>query len=376
MVKEHEETGLVIADSTPGGEIVNVDQSTWLNAQRVEIDRQVATAKQYPRNVKTAVEEAESLATATEDIASQMFYALPRAGKVIEGPNVRLCEVFFQTWGNLQVKTAGVTVLEKEVVASFGIWDMQRNISVMSEARRRITRKNGDRFDDDMVLVTAKAAASIAFRDAIKRVVPLVYIDRVYKKCRAIAAGDAKSIGTRRAAAFQAFAAWGVTKEQVLARLQVASEEEITADHLATLVGIRAAIKDGQASVEQAFPPLKVEDVKAAPQMQAIVNELQKATARPAPAQEPPEEPDAATVTEGPTDPREDLGGRGPDPTPPMYNEDDREAMYEKVCQMMADVGAKKMDKLLKDAGIDSLNEKTPAAKLATVLDKLGAKVK
>ena len=67
---------------------------------------------------------------------------------------------------------------------------------------------------------TGNAAASIALRNAIFRVVPRAYIDGVYEKARQVAVGDAKTLGERRESLLQRFEKLGVTRDRVFARLE------------------------------------------------------------------------------------------------------------------------------------------------------------
>ena len=54
---------------------------------------------------------------------------------------------------------------------------------------------------------------------------------------------------------FAHFLKLGATREAILAAINVQGEEDIGLDELATLKGIATAIKDGDTTVEQAFPP-------------------------------------------------------------------------------------------------------------------------
>ena len=54
---------------------------------------------------------------------------------------------------------------------------------------------------------------------------------------------------------FAHFLKLGATREAILAAINVLGEEDIGLDKLATLKGIATAIKDGDTTVEQAFPP-------------------------------------------------------------------------------------------------------------------------
>ena len=67
-----------------------------------EYDIQISTAKRYPRDIVKVMAEAESMATRTLKIAQNCFYTLPRAGKDIEGPSIRLAEIFMSSWGNFK----------------------------------------------------------------------------------------------------------------------------------------------------------------------------------------------------------------------------------------------------------------------------------
>ncbi len=71
--------------------------------QRAEIDMQVSTAKKYPRPDPSAIKKKmESFATMDEETAESCFYSLPRDGKTIQGPSVRLAEIAVACYGNLR----------------------------------------------------------------------------------------------------------------------------------------------------------------------------------------------------------------------------------------------------------------------------------
>ena len=60
---------------------------------KAEIDVQISTAKAFPRSLTMFIQKATSMATLTEEIAASCSYALPRGGKNLEGPSVRLAEI-------------------------------------------------------------------------------------------------------------------------------------------------------------------------------------------------------------------------------------------------------------------------------------------
>jgi len=221
---------------------------------KAEIDVQIATAHRFPRSVRAFRDEALSMVTLTEEIAEECIYALPRDGKTIEGPSARFAEVIASAWGNSR---AGARIVDDsgEFVTAQGVFhDLQKNVAITYEVKRRIVDKNGRRFKPDMIGVTANAACSIALRNAILKGVPKAFWNDVYEAARKTIMGDFQTLANRRAAALAAFQKFGVKPEQVYANLGVAGEEDITLEHIVTLRGMLTALKEGDTTPEQMFP--------------------------------------------------------------------------------------------------------------------------
>lgn len=225
---------------------------------RAEIDTQVATAHAYPRSVSRVVKNVNSLVTISEEAAQECNYALPRGGKPITGPSVRLAEIVASQWGNCRVSARVVHVdrIEKFVEAEGLFHDLETNTATSARVRRRITDKNGRLYNDDMITVTGNAACSIAKRNAILGGVPKAVWNEAYQTALRTIKGDVKTLPERRDGAFKAFAAFGVTPEQIVAALDLGGIEDITLEHLATLIAMHKAIKDGEQKVEDYFPAL------------------------------------------------------------------------------------------------------------------------
>lgn len=220
---------------------------------RSEIDQQIATAHRFPRSVKRFRDEAMAMVTLNESVAGQCIYALPRDGKTIEGPSARFAEVIASAWGNSR---AGARVIDDRgdfVVAQGVFHDLERNVAITYEVQRRITDRQGRRFKTDMIGVTANAACSIALRNAILKGVPKAFWDDMYAEARKVVMGDVKTLANRRADAVALFQRFGVTVEQLCAKLEVAGVEDISLEHLVTLRGLVTAIKEGDTTVEEAF---------------------------------------------------------------------------------------------------------------------------
>lgn len=218
-----------------------------------EIDMQIATAHKYPRSITQFRTDVMDMVTMDEGIAAECIYALPRGGKVIEGPSARLAEIVISAWGNSRAGTRIVDDRGNFIVAQAVFHDLQKNVAITYEVQRRITNKQGVRFNDDMITTTANAACSIALRNAVFKGVPKAYWSAMYEAARKTVAGDVKTLPTRRASAFERFAIYGVTKETILEFFGFKGEEDIGSEQLLILQGMFTAIKDGDLTPEGAF---------------------------------------------------------------------------------------------------------------------------
>lgn len=251
-------------------DIVEVVENGALQVQtRGEIDMQVATAKRYPRSIKAFRDEALSMAILDVDTAEACFYVLRRGTSTIEGPGVRLAEIVASCWGNLRVEGRIIDDDGRFVVAQGTCWDVQNNVVIRTEVRRRVTGKSGQRYSDDMIAVTGNAAISIALRNAIFRVVPSAYTHAIYEAARKVAVGDAKTLEVRRGNAFAWFSKSGASADRVLEHVGRASVEDCGLGELAILQGLRTAIMEGTTTIDQAFPA-KADPAAVAPGMAGL----------------------------------------------------------------------------------------------------------
>jgi hypothetical protein len=236
-------------------------QSLAVALSRAEVDQQITTAHAYPRakragGLRSIVNAITDLATLSEAAAEECVYALPRGGKPIKGPSVRLAEIIAGQYGNCRIGARVVHVdrFEKYVEAEGVFHDLESNTATTARVRRRITDKTGRLLSDDMILVTGNAAASIAKRNAILGGVPKAVWDPAYQAAHAVIAGDIKTLAVKRDEAIKAFAIWGVTPDQIFAALEAGGLDDIGLDEIATLRAMFKAIKDGEQKVEDYFP--------------------------------------------------------------------------------------------------------------------------
>lgn len=279
-----------------GAVAVVTDPGTLATLQRSEIETMMVFAKKYPRSIRRFRDEALSMVTINEQVASECNYALLRDGKVIEGPSARFAEVIASAWGNCRSGTRVVSDVGEFITSQGVFFDLERNVSLTAEVQRRIVNKHGRRYSADMIGVTGNAASSIALRNAVLKGIPKAFWNDLYVAARQCAMGDFKTLANRRADAVKAFVAFGVTEAMILTKLGLVGIEDMGLEKLLLLRGMLTAIRDGDTTPEQAFAP---DDAAAAATTGAATAPKSKSEQGRAPAT-PPATPPASAPASAP----------------------------------------------------------------------------
>lgn len=234
--------------------------------EKANVDVQVSTAKQFPRNVTRAIQNSIVMATIDPDTAQMMRYALPRGGKPITGPSVHLAKLIVSNWGNMRAEAKVVQITDSQVVSRGTCWDLENNVATAIEVRRNIKNKNGQRFSDDMITVVGNAANSIAFRNAVFSVIPKAVTDKVYKAAQECITGDlsdeAKLLQKRTNCLKFFNDEYGITEEEVIKLCGKQTVNQIKAEEIALMLGIYQSLKDGDTTVEEVMEPIRKEKKK------------------------------------------------------------------------------------------------------------------
>lgn len=241
-----------------------MDLSVVEAQDRALIDKQIATAKQFPRNIHRAKDNIVAIASMDEDTAKTCGYSLPRGGKNITGPSVHLARIIAQQYGNIRIDTKIADTDKTHITAQSTCIDLENNVGIRVEVKRKITDKFGKRYNDDMITVTGNATASIAMRNAIFNVVPKPLIDAGYKAAQEKIIGDVsdetKLVAKRKKTLDEFMKSYGVDEKAILKCLGLREATQIKADEIKILVGIWQAIKDGDTTVDETFYPEKNKD--------------------------------------------------------------------------------------------------------------------
>ena len=224
---------------------------------RAEIDITIATAKRYPRNVDMAIQKSIATVTRNKAIAETCHYSLPRGGKSIQGPSVHLARIIASEYQNIRVDSKVVEIGDTMLTAQSICMDLESNYAVRTEVKRRIVDRNGRRFKEDMIVVTANAALSIAARNAILQVIPRSVSDEIYSAVQKTLLGnltDEQKLIKKRQDVLKGYKkTYNVEEKEILELLQIETINQIKEPQLLELIGLAQALKDGDTTVQQAF---------------------------------------------------------------------------------------------------------------------------
>lgn len=233
--------------------------------QRGEIDVQIATAHRYPRSVALFKKRALEMVSLDEETAESCIYVRPvgkdKRGKDVfaEGMSVRMAEIVGACYGNLRVGATVVEITPRFVTARGYAHDLESNYASTSEVVEATVDRWGKPYSERMRIVAAKAALAKARRDATFVVVPRALCKPIEEQARKVAIGNANTLSKGRATMLEWAGKLAIDMERVFRALGIKGEEDIGVDQLVTLKGLRTAIKDGEATIDEAFPPLAAE---------------------------------------------------------------------------------------------------------------------
>lgn len=236
--------------------------------ERANVDSQIATAKQYPRDLRRAINNSVAMATMDIPTAQSCGYALPRGGKPITGPSVHLAKLIVSNYGNIRAEAKVVQITDKQVISRGTCWDLENNVATAFEVRRSIVGRTGQRFSDDMITVTGNAANSIAYRNAVFSVIPRAITDKVYQAAQHCITGDLSDedkIIARRKKCIDYFKdEFGITEQEVVMLCGKKTVNQIKAPEIALLLGITQSLTDGDTTVDELMKPYRKEETKNA----------------------------------------------------------------------------------------------------------------
>lgn len=207
----------------------------------------VQMAKAFPRDVVAARDRILN-ACARPKLAEVACYTYARGGQDVTGPSIRLAEALAQNWGNI---TFGIRELEQrngESTCEAFAWDLETNArqtKVFQVPHIRYTRAGAKPLADprDIYELVANQGAR-RLRACILGIIPGDVVEEAVKQCDLTLKTKCDITPDRLKNMVEAFAAYGVSREQIEARIQ-RRLDAMTPAQFVGLMKIYNSLKDG-----------------------------------------------------------------------------------------------------------------------------------
>lgn len=227
-----------------------------------ELNSSILIAKSFPRDLEKCIEKIENFVSRDEETAQSCFYTLTRGKEdkktTFSGPSIRLAEICASFWGNIHLGSYFISNNGERVVSSGECWDTENNFKVTTEVSKSIMGKHG-RYSTDMQEVTAAAAASMALRNAVFKVIPRIIVEKSLKIAMDVAVNGNKKesikFEKRRELTLERIQGLGINLNNVLAFFNKQSVDEIDSEELKIIIGVGTSVKDGMLNAKEAFIP-------------------------------------------------------------------------------------------------------------------------
>jgi hypothetical protein len=265
---------------------------------RAELDVQVATAKQYPRDLaawRTGVLDALA---ADPNLAAVCTYSVKKGGSEnVTGPSIRMAILLVSEWTNLRCRILQGRVEHGRLTARCEIWDLERNQAISTEESRSIlksARNGGGRYGPEMIENAMRSAMAFAVRSAVFKIIPERLWRPLWHESQKIAQQEAAGDLPERRKVAVSFCVnrLKVMEAQICARLGVSGVELIDAAKLVELKAVLEAIKSKATTIQAEFMDdpagaAPADPEKVAKAQEAITPAPQAPKPSPAPAPTP-----------------------------------------------------------------------------------------
>lgn len=223
--------------------VANTDQQRAI----AEVQAAMMIARMNPRDPIVSMDRILN-ACARPGLADAAVYTYARGGSDISGPSIRLAEAMAQSWGNLQF---GIRELEQHAgmstVQAFA-WDVETNVRrevTFQVPHIRHTKKGSYKLEDPRDIYESIANnGARRLRACILAVIPGDVTEAAVNQCELTMKTKADTSPEAMAKMVSAFAPFGVTREQIEARIQ-RRLDAIQPAQVVSLKKIYASLRDG-----------------------------------------------------------------------------------------------------------------------------------
>lgn len=226
--------------------------------QLTEVKGKMILARQFPRDTNRSLENV-LLECKRPRLAEVAQYEYPKGDTVVKGPSIRLVEVLARHWGNIDSGVSEIDTYDDHTVVKAYAWDLETNVSdekVFAVQHKRSTKRGSYKLTDerDIYEMVANKAARRK-RSCLLAVMPGWYVDAALEACEETlrnSVTNGKSIEAVREAVVSAFAEFGVSPDNIAAKLS-RPIDKLDPNDIVKLRHLYAAIKEGFVKAQDAF---------------------------------------------------------------------------------------------------------------------------
>jgi hypothetical protein len=245
------ETKYEVTKTNQGAAVVATEQQRAI----AEVQAAMMLARANPRDERKAMDRI-LMSCARPSLAEQAVYQYARGGTDVSGPSIRLAEAIAQAWGNLQYGVRELSRDHENATVQAYAWDLEtgtRREVTFQVPLIRSTKKGSYRLEDPRdIYETVANQGARRVRACILALIPGDVVDAAVEQCEATmkAKADVSPESIRKMV--EAFAAVGVTREQIELRIQ-RRLDSVTPAQVVQLKKIYASLRDGMSNVSDWF---------------------------------------------------------------------------------------------------------------------------
>lgn len=251
-----------VAARPSGNAVAQTDQQRAI----AEVQSAMMIARANPRDPIAAMDRILNACT-RPTLADAAIYQYSRGGSDVSGPSIRLAEAMAQQWGNIKTSVRELDQANGVSTVQTIAWDLETGYQcdkVFQVPHIRYTRQGARRLEDprDVYELIANQGAR-RLRACILAVIPGDVTEAAVAQCEATMKAKADTSPEATHKMVEAFAAYGVTREQIEKRIQ-RRLDAIQPAQIVAMKKVYASMRDGMSVAADWFDPIEGEQQQAA----------------------------------------------------------------------------------------------------------------
>ncbi len=253
----------------------NVSANTDQHRAIAEVQAAMMIARMNPRDPIQAVDRILN-ACGRPSLADAAIYTYSKGGSDISGPSIRLAETIAQCWGNMQFGIRELDQRNGESTVQAFAWDVETNTRrevTFQVPHVRFTRKGTYTLEDPREIYELVAnQGARRLRACILAIIPGDVTEAAVSQCEVTMKTSADVSPENVHKMIEAFAQFGVTKDQIETRIQ-RRIDAIQPAQLVSLKKIFASLRDGMSVASDWFQSEEKEVPKGVTGLKSAIKE-------------------------------------------------------------------------------------------------------